>query len=96
MTTLVLLLAFFLPPPANHLPTVTAMQPAVVTTLKPATSYLITKDGTILTCLDPNYGLYVSPMDTKQRIAFYYVMPPTMVKSTDKEEFIGTCLLVKR
>lgn len=92
MTTLILLFAFFLPP---HQATVTATPPVVTTKLTLATSFYIDEAGTIYTCADQSYALYVQPLGPKQQIAFYYVMPSQQVRSTDKQKYIATCLLVK-
>lgn len=82
------LLAFLLAAPV-----VVSVPPKVVTTLQPATSYVIQENGTILTC-DTQYGVYIQPTQSKT-IAFYYVEPPQIIKMDKTHKYVVACFMVK-
>jgi len=88
-----LLLLLLATPPARHI--VSSKPPVIVTTIKPAQAYVIEQTGSIVTCDDVNYGLYVQPVGNKGQIGFYYVMPGQIIRATDKINYIAACLLVK-
>lgn len=70
-------------------------RPAVVsTTLKEATAYYIEMDGTIWTCGEGSFAMYVQPM-SKKTLAFFYVSPPTMVHESVTEKYAVACLEIK-
>lgn len=95
MTSL-LIFAMFLQSP--HVNTVTAVQPIVVSkfTLGAPITYVIGADGVARTCPDiKGVGAFIRVETAKSPNVFQYVLPGSMLRSTDKVAYTLACLKVE-